>query len=150
MHLLLSLILICSFFILIIAGLISVLRDMLRRDWPAAPAAAALDLDLPATSITRCAELNDHDLRGLRYRKANKQPARPPWNAVRLGDDQIPGGHEQRLIETMGVPGPGHCERRLQIRISKNRSAEMSQTPSRFSRHEHLGRRSGGCSRSGC
>jgi multisubunit Na+/H+ antiporter MnhE subunit len=67
MHLLLSLILICSFFILIIAGLISVLRDMLRRDWPAAPAAAALDLDLPADfnhPVRREIE-PIHDLRGI-------------------------------------------------------------------------------------
>lgn len=47
MHLLLSIILICSFFILIIAGLISVLRDMLWREGPDTPAAAALNLDLP-------------------------------------------------------------------------------------------------------
>lgn len=46
MHLLISLLMMCSFFVLIIAGLISVLRDMLGRDWPVAPPAGPLDLDL--------------------------------------------------------------------------------------------------------
>jgi hypothetical protein len=67
MHLLLSIILICSFFVLIIAGLISVLRDLLRRDWPDAPPAAALNLDLPPDfnhPVRREIE-PIHDLRGI-------------------------------------------------------------------------------------
>jgi hypothetical protein len=67
MHLLLSIILICSFFILIIAGLISVLRDMLWRDGPHAPATAALNLDLPPDfnhPLRREIE-PIHDLRGI-------------------------------------------------------------------------------------
>jgi hypothetical protein len=46
MHFLLSFLTICAFFVLIIAGLISVLRDMLMREWPVAPAAGTLNLDL--------------------------------------------------------------------------------------------------------
>ncbi len=67
MQLLLSFILICSFFILIIAGLISVLRDMLWRNRPPPPAAAALNLDLPPDfnhPVGRQIE-PIHDLRGI-------------------------------------------------------------------------------------
>jgi hypothetical protein len=46
MHYAISLLMICSFLIVIVAGLISVLRDMLRRDWAGIPAAEALYLDL--------------------------------------------------------------------------------------------------------
>ena len=46
MHFLISLLMICSFLVLIAAGLVSVLVDMLRRGWPALPAAGALNLDL--------------------------------------------------------------------------------------------------------
>lgn len=64
MHFLLSLTLICSFFILVIAGLISVLRDMLSRD-PLVP--GSLNLDLPRDlnhPLRRQVEAVD-DLRGI-------------------------------------------------------------------------------------
>lgn len=67
MHLLLSIVLICSFFILIIAGLISVLRDMLWRDGRDPPAPTALNLDLPPDfnhPVRREIE-PVHDLRGI-------------------------------------------------------------------------------------
>jgi hypothetical protein len=63
MHLLISLLMICSFFILILAGLISVLRDMLGRDWAGTPAAEALNLDLSRDfdhSLRREVEAVDH------------------------------------------------------------------------------------------
>jgi hypothetical protein len=47
MHLLLSFLTIGAFFVLIIGGLASVLRDMLLREWPVSPAAGTLNLDLP-------------------------------------------------------------------------------------------------------
>lgn len=56
MHLLISLLMMCSLFLLIAAGLISVLRDMLHRDWRAGPPIGALDLDLSRDF--------DHPLRG--------------------------------------------------------------------------------------
>ncbi len=67
MHFLVSFILICSFFILIIAGLISVLRDMLWRQGPDTPAAAALNLDLPPDfDHPRRRQIEPvHDLRGI-------------------------------------------------------------------------------------
>lgn len=46
MKVLLSLLLICSFFVLLLGGLLSVLRDMMRRDWVGGRAAEALDFDL--------------------------------------------------------------------------------------------------------
>ncbi len=67
MDFLMSFLLICSFFILIIAGLISVLRDMWWRDGPASPVAAALNLDLPPDldhPLRRQVE-PVHDLRGI-------------------------------------------------------------------------------------
>ena len=72
MQLLFAIILICSFFILIIAGLISVLRDMLWRDGRDAPAAAALNLDLPSDfnhPVRREIE-PIHDLRGIAIQKS--------------------------------------------------------------------------------
>lgn len=67
MHFLLSFVLICSFFILIIAGLISVLRDMLWRSGPDSPPAAALNLDLsPDLDHPLRRQIEPvHDLRGV-------------------------------------------------------------------------------------
>jgi hypothetical protein len=64
MHFLLSLVLISSFFVLIIAGLISVLRDMLLRG---GSEARSLNLDLPGDlnhPLRRQVE-PVHDLRGI-------------------------------------------------------------------------------------
>jgi hypothetical protein len=72
MHLLISLLMMCSFFVLIVAGFISVLRDMLHRDWRAAPPVGALDLDLSRDfdhPLRRQVEAVD-DLHGVAIQKS--------------------------------------------------------------------------------
>ena len=72
MHLLISLLMMCSLLVLIVAGLISVLRDMLHRDWRAAAPAGELDLDLPRDfdhPLRRQVEPVD-DFRGVAVQKS--------------------------------------------------------------------------------